>query len=184
MDVLRKYQTFWPRFWAGWIDGLVFAPLYFVDQWLHDMTTAPFALALWFILYIFSTDAYSVLMHARYGQTLGKMIMGVKVLDLSESRLSLRQAALRDIVLIVFSVVTVASGLPRVLAGLDPYPEPSEFSALDQFWLYGPFIWFAAELVTMLTNSKRRAVHDYIAGTVVVRVSSSEQGAEGNQATG
>ena len=39
------------------------------------------------------------------------------------------------------------------------------------FWLLAivPGLWFLAEVVTMLTNEKRRALHDYIAGTVVVR---------------
>jgi uncharacterized RDD family membrane protein YckC len=30
--------------------------------------------------------------------------------------------------------------------------------------------WLGLELLTMLTNSKRRALHDLIAGSVVVRV--------------
>jgi uncharacterized RDD family membrane protein YckC len=30
-------------------------------------------------------------------------------------------------------------------------------------------LWSWAEIITMLTNKKRRAVHDFIAGTVVVR---------------
>ena len=29
--------------------------------------------------------------------------------------------------------------------------------------------WFLLEFITLLTNDKRRAFHDYIAGTVVVR---------------
>jgi uncharacterized RDD family membrane protein YckC len=29
--------------------------------------------------------------------------------------------------------------------------------------------WYLLEVITMLTNDKRRAVHDFIAGTVVVR---------------
>ena len=39
------------------------------------------------------------------------------------------------------------------------------------FWLMIslPVLWFVAEVLTMLTNEKRRAVHDFIAGTVVVR---------------
>ena len=32
-----------------------------------------------------------------------------------------------------------------------------------------PGLWFLAEVLTMLTNEKRRALHDFIAGTVVVR---------------
>ena len=30
-------------------------------------------------------------------------------------------------------------------------------------------IWFMLEIITMLLNEKRRALHDLIAGTVVVR---------------
>jgi uncharacterized RDD family membrane protein YckC len=29
--------------------------------------------------------------------------------------------------------------------------------------------WFLAEVITMLTNEKRRALHDFLAGTVVIR---------------
>jgi uncharacterized RDD family membrane protein YckC len=36
------------------------------------------------------------------------------------------------------------------------------------------FSWFLLELITMLTNKKRRAVHDYIAGSVVVTCTSEE----------
>ena len=32
------------------------------------------------------------------------------------------------------------------------------------------YAWYLLEVVTMLTNHKRRALHDYIAGSVVVRV--------------
>jgi hypothetical protein len=32
------------------------------------------------------------------------------------------------------------------------------------------FGWMLLEAVTMLTNAKRRAIHDFIAGTVVIRV--------------
>ena len=36
-------------------------------------------------------------------------------------------------------------------------------------------LWYVAELVTMLFNRKRRAVHDFIAGTVVVRTAAMEE---------
>jgi uncharacterized RDD family membrane protein YckC len=168
--VLRRYRTFWPRFWAGWIDGLIFFPLWGVDWLVQKGTNAPSVLALWFVLYTLSFDIYSVVLHARYGQTLGKMAMGVKVLSLSETKLSLRQALLRDIVPILFSCASIFAALPRVLQGLDPYNEKVELTWIDEISLYGSLIWFAAELVTMLTNPKRRAVHDFIAGSVVVRL--------------
>jgi hypothetical protein len=59
-----------------------------------------------------------------------------------------------------------ASGL--VLQGVNPdeiYEKGYRMSPL--LWV-GVF-WMAAELVTMLTNNKRRALHDFIARSVVVR---------------
>ncbi len=32
------------------------------------------------------------------------------------------------------------------------------------------FIWFGVEIITMLTNEKRRALHDFIARSVVVKI--------------
>jgi len=48
------------------------------------------------------------------------------------------------------------------------------FNGADHLGLVGKildvagFSWFILEVITMLTNSKRRALHDWIAGTVVV----------------
>ena len=36
--------------------------------------------------------------------------------------------------------------------------------------------WFLLEIVTMTFNSKRRALHDFIAGSVVVKASARPQG--------
>lgn len=45
------------------------------------------------------------------------------------------------------------------------------------FWLLTvlPGLWFVAEVLTMLTNEKRRALHDFIAGTVVVRTNTEDR---------
>jgi uncharacterized RDD family membrane protein YckC len=170
VNVPEQYRTFWPRFWAGWVDALVFLPLWPLDSWLGTVTKNPLLLAVWFVVYTFVFDAYSVAMHARYGQTLGKMLTGVKVLDLSGGKLSLRQALIRDSVPILLGALAIVDGLPLVLAGLDPY-RGGEWTWLVELQLYGSFIWFAAEVMTMLLNSKRRAVHDLLARSVVVRVS-------------
>jgi len=48
------------------------------------------------------------------------------------------------------------------------------------FWILTalPGLWFLAEVLTMLTNEKRRALHDFIAGTVVIRTNIDERGAQ------
>ncbi len=164
-----KYKTFWPRFWAGVIDGFVLLPLSFLDSWVFANITAKGVLVIWFVYFSLRLPIYSVLMHGELGQTVGKMVTRVKVFDLSESKLSMFQALLRDSVAIVFTAILIAFYLPTVLKGVNPY-EAQELSLWA--WILGctGFMWFLAELVTMLTNKKRRAIHDFIARSVVIRL--------------
>lgn len=114
---------------------------------------------------------YSVSLHALRGQTIGKKAQGVKVMDISEDRTpSRRQAILRDIGAVTagicgtlyFSYVVVAHKYLGTEELLNHWPwRVLAFANLG---------WFLLELTTMLTNPKRRAFHDLIANTVVVRV--------------
>ena len=76
-----KYKTFWPRFWAGVIDGFVLLPLSFLNSWVFANITAKGVLVIWFVYFSLSGLIYSVLMHGNFGQTVGKMVTRVKVLD-------------------------------------------------------------------------------------------------------
>ena len=95
--------------------------------------------------------------------------MDVKVLDLSESRIpTFRQAFIRDIGYIAFNAFAVASLIYLVLT--HQYKYGSEGRSLpDQILGYSGLCWFLLEIISMATNDKRRAFHDYIAGTVVIR---------------
>jgi uncharacterized RDD family membrane protein YckC len=168
-SIEKRYRTFRPRFWAGLIDAAILLPLLGLDLWLEEHLHSPVLLALWFIAYSLSFDIYSVAMHTRYGQTLGKMVMGVKVLDISERKLSLRQALLRDCVPIIFDLLIIYEGLPAVVSGASR-ADATELSLVMEVAAYGSLLWFAAELLTMLFSSKRRALHDFIAGSVVIRI--------------
>jgi uncharacterized RDD family membrane protein YckC len=95
--VMDRYETFRPRFWAGFIDGLIFLPISLFDRYLSSPSRGSLVLISWAIISYSAFWLYSVLLHARYGQTLGKRMMRVKVMDVSEERiLSLGQALLRD----------------------------------------------------------------------------------------
>ncbi len=174
----RKYQTFWPRFWAGWIDSLVFIPLMVIDHvvWKNHNHVPIFIVVFWYTAYSLSYVIYSVLMHGTYGQTLGKMAKRVKVLDISENRLTMSQAIRRDIVLIVLTIIGVTLEIPKIASGVNIY-DPKAFSFDISFYiiLYAEMVWFLAELVTMLFSNKRRAVHDFIAGSVVIRLPQQNQ---------
>jgi uncharacterized RDD family membrane protein YckC len=187
-----KYRTFWPRFWAGFVDGLVFLPVTAVNLVAFRDGVPVWLRVVWYLASSFAFIAYVVWMHGRYGQTLGKMATHVRVLDVSESKLSGRQAFMREIVPIVLTAIVVVHDLPSVLSGADPsHPSMplSDPRAVPMpvprfpifYWIAfaASFGWFAAELLTMLTNDKRRAVHDFIASSVVVRSPSPALSASG-----
>ncbi|PLR83793.1 MULTISPECIES: RDD family protein [Bacillus] len=88
-----RFAGFWMRFWAylldlivvGSIDRLIMNPIFRVlDIPLHEMGIfAPITIATAITFY-----AYFVLMTKFFGQTLGKMVFGLKVVDLDGSKLS------------------------------------------------------------------------------------------------
>ena len=166
-----KYRTFWPRVGAAFIDGIViFIPLAFLNYliWLNFLEIPSGLLFIWFIFSSFAYLIYSVLMHGFFGQTLGKMNFKVKVLDISENKLTMRQAFLRDIIPIILTTAAVIHEAPNVIKKVNLYglDQKSIFMVILSYINYA---WVLAEVVTMLTNSKRRALHDFIAKSVVIK---------------
>ena len=157
---------------AGYIDGLLFAPIQFADHYVKVPGRGRAALIAWLVFSFLIQWLYSVVMHARFGQTVGKMVARVKVLDVSEERLpSFQQAYLREIGTLVIGVFGLMYLIHLIVLGT--YDPSAEFEGLPgdiMSWAFAG--WFLLEIFTMWTNDKRRALHDYIAGTVVVRVTS------------
>ena len=150
-----KYSSFAPRLLAGFVDGLVLWPLglillIFPESGLTNTLSILGIEIIW--------AAYTVIMHAKYGQTLGKMVCKVRVVDAKTSdALSFGQATVREIPWIALSALSYFYHLFT-----------NSLTALELLsWL--PLGWLAIEVITMLTNEKRRALHDFLAGTMVVR---------------
>jgi len=163
------YQTFWRRFWAGAIDGVVFFPIFLVNRWVWSHVSSVAVLGFWHVLNASLWLVYSVIGHAVWGQTVGKRVTGVKVMQLSGDPLGLKRALLRDAASWVIAIVNVAGDFPKVMVGINP-AHIKDRGTVGQILVWGAMAWFVLELATMLLNDKRRAVHDLIAGAVVVRV--------------
>lgn len=163
----EKYRTGLKRLWAVFIDGIVFLPLLLAELWIHKTTNNISVLFIWATFVSFIPPIYSVILHYKTGQTIGKRVAGIKVLDINEERkLTLRQSIYRD----SFFLVAALTGLlyygfllTNADGGRNILVEYSSFSNMSGFW------WVLLEVATMLTNSKRRALHDFIAKSVVVR---------------
>jgi uncharacterized RDD family membrane protein YckC len=167
---MNKYDTFWPRFFALFIDGIVLSLISFALTIIPQTDSKIPS-----IFYSFLTTnipyMYVVLMIGKYGQTLGKMVMSIKVVDnISEEKIGYYQSFMREAVPI--SIVNTSIIIITVLF-TDIHLETFELSTLGYIMLNLPSgmltIWSILEIVTMLTDEKSRALHDKIADTVVVR---------------
>ncbi|MDO6427137.1 RDD family protein [Thalassotalea sp. 1_MG-2023] len=166
---IDKYSTFWPRFWAATIDGILFALLLYIECLIFGIeynTQNRFLQALNGVQFAI----YAIFMHGYFGQTLGKMFMEVKVLNHdTETDINVKQALRRESVnlalniiwvLIILTVATILEVTGTISVGLS--------YAVIGFGILA-IVWIISEFVTMLFNDKRRAIHDYIGKTVVVR---------------
>jgi uncharacterized RDD family membrane protein YckC len=170
-----RYSTFGPRFWTGTIDALVLWPIGFITWTLSSLSIPNGLAALLIIVENLAWLFYTVVMHGRYGQTVGKMVTKVRVVDFrTEGRISWRQAWLREGIPMLLSLGMVVQEVAAMLKESESTQAVTRGQALVatkpfNLLLELPGWWFVAEAVTMLTNEKRRALHDFIAGTIVVR---------------
>ena len=166
------YDNFWRRVGSAIVDGLF---IYFFLKVLTilNMSVQAASSAMVNILFSILAISYVVLMHAHYGKTIGKYIFSIKVShkDLNKN-ISVYSACLREIYPIHILIAYVFYELYELLF--------INVDVVDISYLYRLYIvnlvlssagliWFALEVVTMLFNPKRRAIHDYLAGSVVVR---------------
>ncbi|MBB3167299.1 RDD family protein [Simiduia aestuariiviva] len=164
----NKYSTFGPRFVAAIIDGICLLVIGFffgivvgiIPAWLVDIT---------YYITSFGIIIYSVLLHGLYGQTIGKALMSVKVVNHSdEGDITFKQAFIRDCIPIAIWAATILAVM------VAPVDTDGHLPVIVQYMLVfsGVFniIWFLLEIVTTLLNEKRRAFHDYIADTVVINI--------------
>jgi len=164
----NKYHTFLPRFLGGLFDSA------FLNMVLIYVVQKAFGLnqdlSLAFIVVVMSIyPGYSIIMHGLWGQTLGKMITKVKVIRADEQGpIGFRQAMLRDCVPLLNSFIWIVMMARVSFFNADPASALAT-GPLGRWVVFLLAIWALLEFVTMLFSKKRRALHDLIAGTVVIR---------------
>lgn len=161
---VNRYRTFGPRIGAMIVDSIVLGIGFLIVGALVDFQNSMW---LWWLDEV-GMIVYPVVLHALYGQTVGKMATEVIVLDAkTETSISFSQAALRDCVPIFSTLLIVVIVLLFQLGVITTVTQWLSTGLIIFTWSL--IIWHLLEIITMLTNEKRRALHDFIAGTVVVR---------------
>jgi len=179
--VNMKYAGFWRRLLAVLIDTLVLMPFIALFLWLDSLSrTVAIAIAIPTAVLFWAYDFY---LHGRYGQTVGKMVARIQVRRLDGSPIGWREAFLRSSVDFAFAVILTVGGVYG-LCGVSAYEyehigwlKLNEYLAAFRPVYYEPVdkmqsVWFLSEVVVLLFNRKKRALHDFIAGTVVAHKAS------------
>lgn len=174
-----KYAGFWKRLSSIVIDGLVFSPFLLLQIWLDSVSRTTALIAS--VIYIILVATYDIWFVAKYGQTPGKMAVGIMIVKVDGLSVSWKEAFLRHSVNIVFAII---NGIVLCYA-ITQIPE-SEYISLSwkmrnqRIYEFYPAwintlsnIWIWSEVVVLLFNKKKRALHDFIAGTVVIHTRTS-----------
>ena len=107
---------------------------------------------------------YTVLMHGCCGQTVGKMFMGVKLFDKDEkSEITYIQALIRDIVPLSFVLLSYVTSFFII-------QETSFVFTVMIFVGLIAMFWSMLEIITLVFDEKRRALHDFLAKTIVLKI--------------
>jgi uncharacterized RDD family membrane protein YckC len=177
MDAPTTYAGFWRRFLAFIIDFILLMPLMYLGiylsaktQWYYALWLVPGALiGLWYCVYL----VY------RYGGTPGKLLAKVRIQLLDGSPITRNAAFARYSVIFVLSIIqslvfaVAALSVPADLYFTDDFLERSKVIIANTGSVYKWLelalqLWVWGEFVVMLCNKKKRAAHDFMAGTVVV----------------
>lgn len=174
-EITNKYQTFWKRFWAYFIDVLIFnivmyVLLHFVrDNNLLDATTF---LAVMGAVWV----SYRVIMHNQYGQTIGKKVTNLLVVHKNESfLLTLKESFIRESVSVLIAILSVLCFIFRqkvinsdsILAIPDEYSEHYKIFFITSACAL--IIVLVIAVISTLINEKHRGLHDKIGNAVVIR---------------
>ncbi len=174
----KVYAGFWKRFCAGIVDILIILPLSFLFTWMEgfDRTLAILITIPSSLLFAM----FNVYFNARFGGTPGKLVVGIRIATPDGSPIGWAEAWKRSSVDLVFAFSLLMArvwGLAQVesegYASLGWIERERLVLAGAPAW-YGTVrtllqVWFWSEVVVLLFNKRRRAIHDFIAGTVVIK---------------
>ena len=172
-----SYAGFWPRLGSLLLDVVIMLPLSALLLWGDGHYR------LFMVYYLIPGTLfglfYGVYLVRRFGGTPGKLIVGIRIRKLDGEPVGYREAFLRYFpdaifgllmsVALLFPLFHMSDAEYHSLAFMERAKRMVE---LAPSW-YKPLqivqtVWVWGELIVLLTNRKRRALHDFIAGTVVV----------------
>jgi uncharacterized RDD family membrane protein YckC len=173
-----EYKNFFRRLFALFLDSFALAPIVWLNQIVSNSSNSAVLIVFCAFISCVTSLFYIVFFTYACGQTPGKMALGVLIINNDGSeKLSLKQAILRNIVAIVVSILVFIFFASSLMGGNIPLGGSVDIGMMIFTQNMGFFIFiFVAiliyqflQFITVFLNKKRRAIHDYIASTVVIK---------------
>jgi len=170
---------FWLRVGAKIIDFLVLSPILGLTYWLSSLSRSFY---LWSVIpSMLLALFYSIYLVRRYGGTPGKLVLKLRVQMADYAPVTFKAALIREAPIMLMSAAS-SLGLGLAAMSMDDatyqaygfFERSAVLAGSGPEWV--PMIswlingWTLAGVIVMLVNKRRRAVHDFLAGTVVVNI--------------
>ncbi len=168
-----RYASFWPRFFALMLDGLVLSPLVALDYYNKVSLKNLPVLFIGFLI----TLLYKPFMEFKYGATLGKMALGIGIRNYEYQKPTLKNAVLRNIIDTGSRCLTgISTAILFTTAGFKEVNSFAEYGAFANSYMFITWINFAivilmlVDIIVFFADSRNQSLHDKIGQTFVVAV--------------
>ncbi len=172
------YAGFWRRFGAFWLDFLIMLPwtvaISFFNHAGRLNTLYSFIPSYLFFFF------YSIYTVKRWGGTPGKLLTGVIIVRKDGKKAGWKEAGLRYAVQLVLGIPMNVAFVMVMLGMTDEQYMEMGFLKRSEYIVNNMPVWYSwtnwanqiwiwSEFLVLLLNKRKRAIHDYIAGTVVIK---------------
>lgn len=152
------YVGFWKRVLAMMIDGLIILPITIIQYKnytnIHNSTSP-----IWiYLLYVIIMYSCYIFFQVKFGGTPGKLITKIRIVSKNGKYISIKQAILRNLINFIFVSLNVA-------VNLIIYKTNTHNSTIIAN--LGVVIFYI-DLLFVVFNKRKRAIHDLIANSYVV----------------
>jgi uncharacterized RDD family membrane protein YckC len=178
------YGGFWTRLGSLLLDLIILLPYIFILQYINGLNKNAYYYT--FIPGLIVQFWFNIYLVKKYGGTPGKLIVGIKILKLDGTDVTWREAVLRQSIAFVLTIFASCMTIYALSLADGAYFERLSWIQKQQYLLsLTPLLvkiytwtnncWVYSEFFVLLFNKRKRALHDFIADTVIIKTKYIEQ---------